>query len=214
MVLVGASVLGWSAWQFFGTNAATIAATAAEKSALRQQWSLAPAASASASGSASAVAPSARAKPTKAAVNAIALIRIPRFGSDWEWPIVPGVDDEALAQGVGWFTQTARPGQIGNFALSGHRITHGAPFANLLKIKAGDKIIIETKQAIFTYVMDTSPASTTVLDQTGGWVLDPVPGKPEETPTEAKITLVTCSELFHTDNRSVGWGHLVSAVLK
>lgn len=147
-------------------------------------------------------------------ITAFATIRIPRFGATWEWPIVTGVDVAALKLGVGWFTQTSRPGEIGNFALSGHRITYGEPFAHLLEMQPGDKVIIETSSAIYTYVMDTSPGDLTVLDATGGWVLQPVPGKPGETPTKAIITLVTCASRSHTDYRSVGFGHLVDTVTK
>ncbi|QMW66052.1 hypothetical protein H4N58_18215 [Mumia sp. ZJ1417] len=45
-------------------------------------------------------------------------------------------------------------------------------------------------------------------------MLDPVPGEPGGVPTERLITLVTCSELFHTDARSVVFGELASAVAK
>jgi sortase A len=57
-------------------------------------------------------------------------------------------------------------------------------------------------------------------------VIDPVPVPPEgeappgmpslpsTRPREALITLTTCSELFHTDNRMVAFGHLVTTTPK
>ena len=42
------------------------------------------------------------------------------------------------------------------------------------------------------------------------WVLDPVPGQPDASPTEARITLTTCQDLFHSPDRSIGFGHLQS----
>ncbi len=45
---------------------------------------------------------------------------------------------------------------------------------------------------------------------------DPVPSnprdggvQPEQKPGQRLITLTTCSELFHTDNRMIAFGHLV-----
>jgi sortase A len=37
-----------------------------------------------------------------------------------------------------------------------------------------------------------------------------VPGKPGAVPTEALITLTTCQDLFHSPDRSIGFGHLES----
>ena len=68
--------------------------------------------------------------------------------------------------------------------MAGHRITHGQPFAQLLTLRKGDTVVVETREAVFTYVMDTSPADLTVKE-TAGWVLDPVPDHPGATPTEA-----------------------------
>ena len=51
---------------------------------------------------------------------------------------------------------------------------------------------------------------------TAGWVVDraaeePRPGgvEPAQQPGQRLITLTTCSELFHTDNRMIAFGHLV-----
>lgn len=62
--------------------------------------------------------------------TAIALLRIPDFGADFEVPVVYGTTNAALSKGVGWFESTAKPGEIGNFAVAGHRGSHG-PFVKL-----------------------------------------------------------------------------------
>ena len=53
---------------------------------------------------------------------------------------------------------------------------------------------------------------------TGVWVLDPLPKNPEPAgsqPAQGRgqrlITLTTCSEIFHTDDRMIAFGHLVKA---
>jgi sortase A len=87
-------------------------------------------------------------------------------------------------------------------------------------LRPGDKVIVETADATYTYVLDTDP-NDLVIPFTGIWVLDPVPHNPEPggvEPAQRKgqrlITLTTCSELFHTDNRMIAFGHLVSTKRK
>jgi sortase A len=52
-------------------------------------------------------------------------------------------------------------------------------------------------------------------------VLDPLPDnpvdggpEPEQVAGQRLITLTTCSEIFHTDNRMIAFGHLVKAEKK
>jgi sortase A len=72
----------------------------------------------------------------------------------------------------------------------------------------GDEIIVETRDAIYTYVLDEPPRQLTVK-KTDTWVIAPVPGKPELKPDQPLITLTTCPDLFHSAKRSVGFGHLI-----
>ena len=37
------------------------------------------------------------------------------------------------------------PGQLGNFAVAGHRVGKGEPFLNLDQLRAGDAVVVETK---------------------------------------------------------------------
>ena len=71
----------------------------------------------------------------------------------------------------------------------------------------GDAIEVEGARAKFTYEVVSAPADLTV--QAGdAWVLDPVPGSPDEAPTNALMTLTTCEDLYPTPDRSVGFGIL------
>lgn len=197
LLLVGLTGLGYVAWEYFGTNITAQKSMDEKATDLREQWKAEPPAE---------PAPDAEA-PDRIPGDAIALLRVPRFGADYEVPILTGTDVDTLAKGVGWYDSSVHPGEIGNFALAGHRITHGEPFAKALELQPGDEIIVETREATYTYVMDTSPADLTVVD-TDTWVLDPVPGKPDQTPTEPIITITTCQDLFHSVDRSIGFGHL------
>ena len=145
--------------------------------------------------------------------TAIALLRIPDFGADFEVPVVLGTTNAALSKGVGWFEETAKPGEIGNFAVAGHRGSRG-PFVKLPGLAVGARVEVETREALFVYALDTHPADTVVLNS-DTWVLDPVPGQPPSTkPTIARITLITCAELFHAPDRAVAFGHLVETRAK
>ncbi|WP_245581272.1 class E sortase [Propionicicella superfundia] len=195
LLALGVGALSWFAWEFWGTNIPAVEAQKAEKQKLREVWST----------------PSASSTPIPG--DGIAILRIPDFGSDWEQPVLVGTDQDTLMRGLGWYENTAMPGEIGNFAVAGHRSGHGRPFDQLLDLKAGSQVIVETRTYIYTYELDNSPADLTVKN-TDTWVLDSVPGKPDEKPTKALITLTTCQDFFSSPDRSIGFGHLVSSQKK
>lgn len=191
LMLAGLSLFAYVAWQYFGTNVVAKQRQAVQKEIIAQDW---------AAGEDS---------------SNVGLIRVPRFGRDYEQPIVRGFDAEALASGVGWDTNSSDPGQVGNFAIAGHRVTHGEPFSKFPELKAGDTVEIETRTHIYTYKLRNSGVST-IVPFTVSWPLWPVPDPDAKgaQPAKALLTMVTCSELFHTDNRSVVIGDLVKDVDK
>jgi sortase A len=149
-----------------------------------------------------------------------ALIRIPEFGEDYVVPVLEGTSDEVLAAGYGHFEDTAGPGEKGNYALAAHRVTHGEPLRDMPELEPGDEVIVETRTATHTYVL-TSGGDDLVVPFTEIWVIDPLPdnpdeGEPEPTqePGQRLITLTTCSEIFHTDNRMIAFGLLKESTPK
>lgn len=208
LLVAGLACLGWVGYQYVGTDVVAHRAYDRESEGLRGQWASEPPAP-NPTASTDGTGPSAAQVPG----TALALLRIPRFGDDFEVPLLAGTDLTDLAHGVGHYDGTAGPGEIGNFAVAGHRVTHGQPFAKLLTLRQGDQVVVETRKAVFTYVMDTSPDDLTVKE-TAGWVLDPVPDRSSASPTRALITLTTCQDLFHSPDRSVGFGHLESTLDK
>lgn len=135
------------------------------------------------------------------------LIRIPRLGGWWEWPVAVGVGDDVIGETVGWYPGTAQPGQVGNFAVAGQCITGAQPFRHLRELEVGDVVEVEGATAIHTYTIVSAPADLTVASD-DSWVLDPVPGRDDVPATEALITLTTCEDLYPTPDRSVGFGVL------
>ena len=152
--------------------------------------------------------------------GAIGIMYIQRLGKTWEKPIVEGVDLDQLAKGVGHFPKTAEPGQVGNFAVAAHRATHGEPFAYLDRIQPGDKVIVETKDSWFVYVIDAqknpNPAHPAwkLVDPNYGAVVLPVPEQPGVKATQKELTLVTCNPRWGSTTRLIVYGHLTKSYAK
>lgn len=77
----------------------------------------------------------------------------------------------------------------------------------------GAVVLVETRDAVYEYHLTNTPAQSWV-DHTETWVTDPVPGKTGVTPTQALITLITCKNLFRSDERTVAFGVLAKTTPK
>lgn len=188
LLAAGCAVLGYVAWQVEGTTAVSHHRQATTVERTERAWDTLPA-------------------TELHRAPATALVRIPRFGAGYVVPVLEGVDEDALGGGLGHFEGTAAPGAVGNFALAGHRITHGQPLRDLPELEPGDRVVVETRDAVYTYALDTDAGELEVGDD-ASWVLGP---RPVADAGDRLITLVTCAELFHTDQRMVAFGHLVSS---
>ncbi|MFB6501469.1 class E sortase [Streptomyces sp. NPDC002466] len=140
-----------------------------------------------------------------------AIIHIPKL--DVVAPIAEGISKEkVLDRGmVGHYSEgslrTAMPSaDKGNFALAGHRNTHGEPFRYVNRLEPGDPIVVETQDAYYTYEMakilpQTSPSNVSVID--------PVPAGSGFTKPGRYITLTTCTPEFTSTYRLIVWGKMV-----
>lgn len=144
--------------------------------------------------------------------QAYAVLRIPRIGI--RVPVAEGISKSGvLNKGyVGHYPRTAQPGQGGNFALAGHRNTHGEPFRRINRLGDGDELVVETKRAVYTYVVDKTLGQTSPGD---GGVIAPVPrsevkaGAGYSSPGYY-ITLTTCTPEYTSKYRLIVWGKLQS----
>ncbi|MFF2135160.1 class E sortase [Streptomyces sp. NPDC058193] len=140
-----------------------------------------------------------------------AIMHIPKL--DVVAPIAEGISKEkVLDRGmVGHYGEgklkTAMPSaEQGNFAVAGHRNTHGEPFRYINKLKPGDPIVVETQDAYYTYEMtsilpQTSPSNVAVIDE--------VPPGSGFTGPGRYITLTTCTPEFTSTYRMIVWGKMV-----
>ncbi|MFJ2414722.1 class E sortase [Streptomyces brevispora] len=139
-----------------------------------------------------------------------AVIRIPRIGLTA--PVAQGISRSGvLDKGyVGHYPGTAQPGGSGNFALAAHRNTHGEPFRYINRLRRGDRITVETRDAVYTYTVDKTLARTGAGDS---GVVAAVPRsnvKPYVGYRAAGtyVTLTTCTPEFTSRYRLVVWGKL------
>jgi sortase A len=96
-------------------------------------------------------------------------------------PIFEGTDEWTLNRGAGWISGTARPGEIGNIGIAGHR---DGFFRPLKDIAVGDPIELSTVTTTATYGVDAidivTPKDVQVL-------------QPRSVPS---LTLVTCYPFY------------------
>jgi len=202
LIVAGLAVLGYVAWQFYGTNIVAHQKQQTIVEDTQKAWR--SEGGAGASGSAKGV----------ELRGAEALIKIPKFGKKYVMPVQAGVGDQVLAEGFGHFRHTAAAGGVGNYALAAHRVTHGEPLREMPTLRPGDKVVVETKDKTFTYELDTNP-NDLIVTFADVWVIDRLPKNPRggvqpaQRPGQHLLTLTTCAELFHTDNRMIAFGHLV-----
>ncbi|MEU6331491.1 sortase [Streptomyces sp. NPDC047049] len=137
------------------------------------------------------------------------VLRIPALGTSWAQPVYEGAGVKQLRSGIGHFDGSANPGELGNFALAGHRsgVTN-PPFRNIDRVKPGSAIKVTTaNRTTYTYTV----ARVRIVPPTNVDVLLPVPDKPNAVPTTAKLTLVTCWPATGHTKRVIVEANLTSA---
>ncbi|MFE0641093.1 class E sortase [Streptomyces sp. NPDC058877] len=136
-----------------------------------------------------------------------AIIRIPALGL--AFPVAEGTGTEqVLDKGlVGHYTGTGMPSDpVGNVVLAAHRNTHGEPFREIDRLVPGDRIVMETAAASYSYevagrIPETPPSDVSVLR--------PVPGGSPFTVPGRYVTLTTCTPEFSSRGRLIVFGRLV-----
>lgn len=202
LICLGLSILAWVGWQIYGTTWLAHRHQSEVVGATERTWQ------------AERDGDDASGQDRDLAEGVIALVRIPAFGNEYVVPVHAGTDDDVLARGFGLVEGSPAPGAVGNFALAGHRITHGEPLRDMPELEAGDTVEVVTADMVYTYTLDTAGDALSVgIDD--AWVTAADPVDPDtgasiaqQVGSDRLLTLVTCAELFYTDDRLVAFGHL------
>ncbi len=197
LMSAGVILLLFVAWQLWWTNVASDA---------RQRDVVKDFARGTAGGNgAAAVAPKPAVAPEPAEGATIGILYVPRFGAGYTRPIVQGTTPAVLdTLGIGHYQGTAMPGAVGNFAVAGHRQTHGAVLDHIDALVPGDRIYIQTREGYYVYVFRNS--QTVLPSRTD--VLLPVPTQPGAAPTESYLTMTSCNPRFGSQERFVAYALL------
>lgn len=125
----------------------------------------------------------------------IGKILIPSIGLDVI--MVEGAGTLDLREGPGHWPETPFPGQGGNFVVSGHRTTYGAPFRKFDKVQVGDTIDVILPYAAARYsvirVIIVYPDEVDEVAQRG-W---------------EQVSLAACHPLYSARQRIVVQGDLI-----
>ena len=169
---------------------------------------------------------------------------VPAFGADYVFTIVEGTGSDDLYIGPGHYSDSQLPGQQGNFAVAGHRVSKGSPFNDLGLLASCDAVVVETQDDWFVYRVlpmeeEVATWSSTprahcagVAVQSGAYAgvfgreitvptdyaqVLPVPHvSTNEVPLDAQrmITLTTCHPQFSDTQRMIIHGVLVRSYAK
>lgn len=161
-----------------------------------------------------------------------AKLYIPKFGADFHFTVLEGTSDKTLEAGPGHYKGTALPGDLGNFAVAGHRVGKGAPFNDLDLLESCDAIVVETQTSWFVYRVlpmkaevkawparkaasqrcanvEPLPGSYTktlgqeIVKPDQGGVISPIPYATGQKPEFALLTLTTCHPQFSDAQRLI-----------
>jgi len=126
----------------------------------------------------------------------IGRIIIPGIGVDVI--MLEGTDTGDLREGPGHWPETPFPGQGGNFVVSGHRTTYGAPFRKLDDLVEGDIIELALPYGIARYAVSR--------------VIIVYPDEVEEVAQlgREQVSLAACHPFYSARQRIVAQGELVS----
>ncbi|MFP5068501.1 class E sortase [Pseudonocardia nantongensis] len=159
----------------------------------------------------------------------LARMRIPRLGTDMDYVVLQGTGPDVLSRGPGHYRATAGPGEVGNFAVAGHRNGRAGVFEQLDQLRPCDVIEVATETRYLTYeVLPYADSSTTncglapgpvpgrqIVTPSRDDVLNPVPGQKETAEaTAALITLTTCHPWNSSAQRLIVHGVLTESEVR
>jgi sortase A len=93
-------------------------------------------------------------------------IRVDRLGIDE--PLHEGMSLTVINRGPSHWPGTAKPGQVGNMVMAGHRTTYSRPFHDLDLVQPGDEMVIDYEGETFTYVA----THTEIVGADALWIAD------------------------------------------
>lgn len=138
-------------------------------------------------------------KPTPLPKNVEGVLRIDKI--NLKLPILTDATVKNLKVSVASIANTGKPGEVGNYAIAGHRnLTYGKNFNRLDEVDLGDIIQVETGSKQFKYIVEDKqyvlPTDVSVLKGNG---------------KDTEITLITCDPMDNPTHRLIIKGKIAEA---
>ena len=132
-------------------------------------------------------------------------VSVPEIGLS-EFPVVryPGSPDDARGTALQNAGEMASPrgsrggvgpGEVGNFIVTGHRLTGTAPLRDSPSLRRGDRIRVRSGDTVFVYEVRRTRWTSFRQPKSLAAQRAPVPGRPGREATRPMITLSTCATL-------------------
>lgn len=149
-------------------------------------------------------------KPTNLKVGQVfATLYVPRYGKKYQRKIAEGTSLSKVLNGVGLghYSVTQMPGEVGNFAIAGHRFGNGGPMLLIDKLKAGDRAYVKTKTTWYTYEwLQTKIVKPSAINS-----IAPIPAGLTKTIESGKyLTFTSCTPVHVNTFRIIAWFGYVS----
>ena len=125
----------------------------------------------------------------------IGRIIVPRLGLNML--MVNGTDTDTLKRGPGRDERTYMPGQGELVYVAGHRTTYLAPFSEIDKMRAGDRVTLAMPYGTFEYAV----TGHTIVDASDLSVL--------KSPSREVVALQACHPRFFASQRYIVWAKLI-----
>ena len=136
--------------------------------------------------------------------DVFAKLYVPRFGEGYVRNIAEGTSLSKVLNtvGIGHYVGTQMPGEVGNFAIAGHRAGNGGPMRLIDKFQDGDLIYVETATTRFTYRFLESKI---VSPQEIGVIAPEPAGLTKKSGPGKYLTLTTCTPIYVNTDRFIAW---------
>lgn len=137
-------------------------------------------------------------------------IYIPRLGDGYVRLVAEGTKWHPVLNeiGIGHYSGTAMPGEVGNFSVAAHRGGFGGSFKNIHRLVAGDHIFVETNTTRYDYEY----RQTVIVAPEDVGVIAPVPEGMLGAVSGGKyMTLTSCEPIYVNSQRIIVWLELVGS---
>jgi sortase A len=155
LIVAGVATLGWTfvVWQW--EDPFTSLYTAVEQHQLEDAWAEQLARAGEQGAQTASIGPAEIAAAAHAYRKSlrrgavVGRLRVPRL--DLDVFVVNGTDTDSLKRGPGRYARSFVPGERRLIYVAGHRTTYGAPFAQIDRLRRGDRVFFEVPYGTFEY---------------------------------------------------------------